>query len=86
MVTYGWIRMFTRRFAIEYDKNAYKCVWDNEEDELICGNEKLVDKLNELDIANKEYKILLDEYRKTVKHQSSLLADATKQGYYPKID
>lgn len=75
-----------KRFAIEYDKNAYKCVWDNEEDELICGNEKLVDKLNELDVANKEYEILLDEYRKTVKHQSGLLADATKQGYYPKID
>lgn len=37
------------RYAVEYDKNAYKCIFDKKSKDMICGMENIVDLLNEQD-------------------------------------
>lgn len=42
-------------------------------------------KLNELHKEKEQYKSLAKDYQKTVRHQAKLLAEASKQGYFPPI-
>ena len=41
--------MSEKRFALEYDSNCYKCIFDNEQKELYSSRESICDLLNSLD-------------------------------------
>ena len=66
----------TKRFYIEYDKNAYKCVCDN--GKLICGVENLVDLLNNLYEENRNLRKLLNIGRTNAKDILDVLNEQEK--------
>ena len=70
----------------KYDKGT-ECVSDN--GEFLCGKndiEFIVALMNFLEGEKIGYRTLLEDYRKTNKHISGLLAEATKQGYCPDVE
>ena len=70
----------------KYDEST-ECVSDN--GEFLCGKndiEFIVALMNFLEGEKIGYRTLLEDYRKTNKHISGLLAEATKQGYCPDVE
>ena len=70
----------------KYDVDT-ECVSDN--GEFLCGKddiEFIVALMNFLEGEKIGYLQLLEDYRKTNKHISGLLAEATKQGYCPDVE
>ena len=57
----GYDKSHITRFKLEYDKNAYKCVYDSATDELICNTETIVSMMNDLYRKNCLLEQLKDE-------------------------
>ena len=86
--------MAEKRFKFIRDsvaRNLKTPLCDNDGQSLTLG--EVLDKMNELSKENEQLKSeiegmkeLLKSYRKTIKHDAELLADATKNGYLPPLE
>ena len=65
--------MSEKRFAIEYDSNCYKCIFDNEQKELYSSRESICDLLNSLSEENEQLKDVRENCRNQQVRQANTI-------------